>query len=447
MALTGRTGLLAALGAIMLLFVPHWWALFALEGALAVCVAADLALAGNVRKLRFHRTGDTNVRLGETANVSLIAENLGRRRVRARLRDAWPPSAGATPVIAAASDSAGFMRRSPQNNVKLSIPAGERRRVDLTLVPTRRGDRKAATVTVRSTGPLGLAARQFSRPAPWTLRVLPGFPSRRHLPGKLAKLRELTGNHIALIRGQGTEFDSLREYVDGDDVRSIDWRATARRADVVVRTWRPERDRRIYLVLDTGRTSAGRVGDIPRLDCSMDAALLLGALASRAGDRVDLLAYDRKVRARVEGVSRTDLLTSMVQAMAPLEPALIESDAAGMVSTIMSRVRQRCLVVLLTELNSAAIEEGLLPLLPQLTSRHLLMIAAVSDPRVTEMAKARGDLAAVYDAAAAERARAERRRLTAELRRFGVEVVDAPPDEIAPALADAYLALKSAGRL
>jgi uncharacterized protein (DUF58 family) len=277
--------------------------------------------------------------------------------------------------------------------------------------------------------------------------VLPGFPARRHLPGKLAKLRELTGQHVALIRGQGTEFDSLREYVDGDDVRSIDWRATARRSDVVVRTWRPERDRRIYLVLDTGRTAAGRVGDIPRLDCSMDAALLLGALASRAGDRVDLLAYDRQVRARVEGVSRTDLLPSMVQAMAPLEPALIESDAAGMVSTIMARVRQRCLIVLLTELNTAAIEEGLLPLLPRLTARHLLMIAAVSDPRVTEMAAARGDVASVYDAAAAERARGERRRLTAELRRYGVEVVDAPPEEIAPALADAYLALKAAGRL
>ena len=92
-------------------------------------------------------------------------------------------------------------------------------------------------------------------------------------------------------------------------------------------------------------------------------------------------------------------------------------------------------------------EEGLLPLLPQLTARHLVMIAAVSDPRIEEMAAGRGDLAAVYDAAAAERARAERRRLTAELRGHGVEVVDAPPDEIAPALADAYLALKAAGRL
>ncbi|EUA24282.1 hypothetical protein I552_3330 [Mycobacterium xenopi 3993] len=113
-----------------------------------------------------------------------------------------------------------------------------------------------------------------------------------------------------MTRGHGTEFDSLREYVVGDDVRSIDWRATARRADVVVRTWRPERDRRVVIVLDTGRTAAGRVGfdptardpsGWPRLDWSIDAALLLAALASRAGDHVDFLAHDRLARAAVFG--------------------------------------------------------------------------------------------------------------------------------------------------
>ena len=98
------------------------------------------------------------------------------------------------------------------------------------------------------------------------------------------------------VRGQGTEFDSLREYVRGDDVRSIDWRASARNRNVVVRTWQPERDRRVVLVLDTSRTSAGRVDDVPRLDSAMDAALLLAALAARAGDRVDFVAGDRRVR-------------------------------------------------------------------------------------------------------------------------------------------------------
>jgi uncharacterized protein (DUF58 family) len=430
MALTGRTGLLALLGAAVMVLVPSWWTLLAVNALIVALIVTDLALAGNVRALGLHRSGDGNVRLGEEASVSLIVENLGTRRLRAQVRDAWPPSAGAAP-----------------RDVALSVPPGERRRVDMRLVPTRRGDRQAVSATIRSFGPLRLAARQLSRQAPWTVRVLPAFPSRRHLPAKLSRLRELTGQHVALIRGQGTEFDSLREYVDGDDVRSIDWRATARRSDVVVRTWRPERDRRIYLVLDTGRTAAGRVGDIPRLDCSMDAALLLGALASRAGDRVDLLAYDRQVRARVEGSTRTGLLPAMVRAMAPLEPALVEADAAGMVSTLLARVRQRCLIVLLTDLNATALEEGLLPLLPQLTAKHLVMIAAVSDPRVSEMANARGDATAVYGAAAAERARADRGRVTAELRKYGVEVVDAAPEDIAPALADAYLSLKAAGRL
>jgi uncharacterized protein (DUF58 family) len=249
------------------------------------------------------------------------------------------------------------------------------------------------------------------------------------------------------VRGQGTEFDSLREYVDGDDVRSIDWRATARAADVMVRTWRPERDRHVLLVLDTGRTAAGRVGDAPRLDAAMDAALLLAALAAKAGDRVDLLAYDRGVRARVEGVPGTGLLPALVQAMAPLEATLVEPDYRGMVGTVLGRVSRRSLVVLLTALDTAPVQEGLLPVLGQLTRRHRVVLASVSDPRVDEMARSRGDAEAVYDAAAAERSRAERRRVADLLSRLGVEVVDAPPDRLAPELADRYLALKAAGRL
>src|SRR5436190_1203198 len=122
---------------------------------------------------------------------------------------------------------------------------------------------------VRTVVPLGIAARQGNHDVPWTVRVLPAFTSRRYLPEKLSRLRQLDGLVAANVRGQGTEFDSLRDYVDGDDVRSIDWRATARRDGIVIRTWRPERDRRVILVIDTGRTSAGRVGDAPRLDWSL----------------------------------------------------------------------------------------------------------------------------------------------------------------------------------
>ncbi|WP_440098980.1 DUF58 domain-containing protein [Streptosporangium sp. H16] len=454
MALTGRAALLALLGTLAVLLAPRPGPAVAGVALLIVAlVVVDLLLAGSVRPLRFTRSGERLVRLGESVAVELIVENPGPRRARGVLRDAWPPSAGAAP-----------------RHLPLDVPPGERRRLVTTLTPTRRGDREAVTVTVRSMGPLGVAARQGSHRVPWSVRVLPPFLSRKHLPAKLSRLRELEGRHPSMIRGQGTEFDSLREYVVGDDVRSIDWRATARRNDVVVRTWRPERDRRVLIVLDTGRTSAGRVGTAPiplagevpgtagrgrsrvvpgwpRLDWSMDAALLLAALASRAGDRVDFMAHDRGVRAWVSGTGRTELLSSLVNTMAPIEAELVEADSAGMVAAVMSRARRRCLVVVLTDLNPAALEEGLLPVLPRLSSRHLVLLAAVSDPQVAEMAAGRGTSELVYGAAAAEHLSAGRRRITALLRRQGVEVVDTAPEQIAPALADAYLALKAAGRL
>ncbi|MFZ4266084.1 DUF58 domain-containing protein [Streptomyces arboris] len=437
MALTGRTALLAALGSLPVgILAPSWTGMLAVNAPLSLAILCDYALAAPVRTLRFTRSGDTSVRLSDAAELQLTVTNSSRRRLRAQLRDAWPPSSWPTGTEQAASRHT------------LTVPPGEQRRLSTVLRPTRRGDRQAERITVRSYGPLGLAARQGNHRVPWTVRVLPPFTSRKHLPSRLARLRELDGRTSVLTRGEGTEFDSLRAYVPGDDTRSIDWRATARQSAVAVRTWRPERDRHILIVLDTGRTSAGRVGDVPRLDAAMDATLLLTALATRAGDRVDLLAYDRRVRARVQGRTATgDVLATVVDTLASLEPELVETDARGLSTTALSAAPRGSLIVLLTSLEAAPIEEGLLPLLPQLTRRHTVLLGAVSDPRIEKMAKARGTVEAVYDAAAGTQAQTERRNTAEKLQRHGVVVVDATPDTIAPALADAYLALKAAGRL
>jgi uncharacterized protein (DUF58 family) len=431
MALTGRAVLAAAVGVLVVgLLLPSWYGLLAVEGLVLLGVVVDLLLAAGVRGLTFERAGDTSVRLGERAEVTLTVTNPGPRPLVGLLRDAWPPSAGTT-----------------TQRHTLAVPTGERRRLTTTLIPTRRGDRPAYRVTVRSVGPLGLAARQGSHDVPWRLRVLPGFPSRRLLPAKLERLRELDGRSALLTRGAGTEFDSLREYVPGDDVKSVDWRASARNQGVVVRTWRPERDRHVLVVLDTGRTSAGRIGDIPRLDAAMDATLLLTAVANRAGDRVDLLAYDRRVRAEVRRAPRNAILPAFVQAMATLEPELVEPDFRGMAAQILRRTPRRSLIVLITGLEKEAVQEGILPILPQLTTRHEVIVAAVADPAITAMAARRGDPTAVYEAAAAEKELAERRATAADLRRKRVTVVDATPTTLASALTDTYLALKLAGRL
>jgi uncharacterized protein (DUF58 family) len=136
----------------------------------------------------------------------------------------------------------------------------------------------------------------------------------------------------------------------------------------------------------------------------------------------------------------------MVDAMAGLEPALVESDGRRLVGEVLRRPaagRWSCSSPRWTPRPGA----GLLPLLPSVTSRHTVLLAAVADPRVEQMARGGGSIDAVYDAAAGERARSERRRLTTQLRQRGVEVVDAPPETFAPAVSDAYLSLKAAGRL
>ncbi|MFI5872075.1 DUF58 domain-containing protein [Streptomyces sp. NPDC051445] len=436
MALTGRTALLAAVGSLPVgIWDAGWTGILAVNVPLALACVCDFALAAPVRRLSLTRSGDTSARLGDPADITLTLTNPSRRTLRAHLRDAWPPSSWRPGTETEASRH------------RVTVPPGERRRVTTRLRPTRRGDHRADRVTIRSYGPLGLLSRQGAHEVPWTVRVLPPFTSRKHLPSKLARLRELDGRTSVLTRGEGTEFDSLREYVPGDDTRSIDWRATARHSTVAVRTWRPERDRHILLVLDTGRTSAGRVDDAPRLDASMDAALLLAALASRAGDRVDLLAYDRRVRALVQGRTARDVLPSLVNAMATLEPELVETNARGLTATALRTAPRRSLVVLMTTLDATPVEEGLLPVLPQLTQRHTVLLASVADPHIARMATSRGNAEAVYEAAAAARAQTDRHRTAEQLRRHGVTVIDATPDGLAPALADAYLALKAAGRL
>ena len=370
------------------------------------------------------------MRQGQPTATVLAVRNTGSRAIRGALRDAWQPSAGAV-----------------GNRHRIRLTGGGSTEVSTTLVPTRRGDRRTDRVTARSLGPAGPGRPAGHAAAPGTVRVLPPFHSRKHLPSRLARLRELDGRSAVRVRGQGTEFDSLREYVRGDDVRSIDWRASARTKDVVVRTWQPERDRRVVIVLDTGRTSAGRVGDIPRLDSAMDAALLLAALAARAGDRIDFVAGDRTVRARTKGRHGNDVLAALQDTMAELEPVLAETSWHALVGALDGLGRHRALVVLLTPLEPSAVEQGLLPLVGPLTARHKVVVASVRDPALARIAAGRSDATATYHAAAAEQAIAHRDRTARLLAALGVDVLDEDADRLPVVLADHYLSLKARGLL
>lgn len=455
MAISGRVPLLLLLGVAAVVVRPAGSTVALWSLACALVVVLDLALGPRPAEVRLQRARPATIRLGEQTSAELTLTNPGRRPLRLQVRDAWQPSAGAS-----------------GNRHRVVLPGGRQQTLRTRLHPRRRGDLRADGVTVRSWGPLGLAARQRRYDVPGSVRALPAFPARKHLPSRLARLRDLDGRAAVRVRGAGTEFDSLREYVRGDDVRSVDWRASARSPQVVVRTWQPERDRRVVLVLDTSRTSAGRVGvdpatgrelagtgeddprvthAVPRLDAAMDAALLLGALASRAGDRVDLVAGDRRIRARERLAGSRDAAARLSEAMADLDPAIAEADWDLLAGAVQSLGRQRALVVLLSAVEPAAVAQGLLPVLAPLTRHHRVVVASVRDPELAAMAAldpdAAGTVDEVYDAAAAAAELERRDHTVAVLERLGVHVLDADAATLAPRLADHYLELKARGLL
>ncbi|MFC8681008.1 DUF58 domain-containing protein [Microbacterium ureisolvens] len=433
MYLTGRAPLLVALGAVpvVLLSLAGVDAWLAAAGWILLCLVlalADAAAAPDPRRITVMRRMPRRVLLGQPVRAEMVLRNTGERTLRGRVRDAWQPTAGA-----------------PAERATIDIPPGEARPVIVPLLPRRRGELRSRFVVVRSDGPLRLAGRQTRIDEPGAIRVLPPFTARRHLPSRLARLRELDGNTSVQVRGQGTEFDSLREYVRGDDVRSIDWRATARASTTMLRTWRPERDRHVVIVIDTGRTAAARVGDGVRMDAAMEAALLLAALATRAGDHVHLLMFDRAIRARVTRVDGPSLLPALVDAMAPVEPQLIDTDWDAAFAQVRALTSRPSLVVLLTAQDAAEAARGFLGSLPAIARSAHVLVGTVTDQ--AESPPERPDAADVYRAAAIERSAQDAAVVGAAIGRAGGEAITAGPDDLPPRIADRYLALKAAGRL
>ncbi|MFK0401587.1 DUF58 domain-containing protein [Microbacterium sp. NPDC090225] len=435
MFVTGRLALAVAAGVVPLVIAglagfPPYAVLGAWLGVCVVLVVIDVAFAASPRSVTVSRRVPARARLGEAVPVSVAVHNHGSRELHALLRDAWQPTAGA-----------GTARQA------LEIPSGERRRVDIPLLPRRRGELVSEFVVIRSRGPLGLAGRQAVHRVRGAIRVLPAFSSRKHLPSRLARLRELDGNTSIQVRGQGTEFDSLREYVRGDDVRSIDWRATARAGTTMLRTWRPERDRHVVIIIDTGRTAAARVGDGTRADAALEASLLLSALAARAGDHVHLLMYDRVVRARVTGVEGNALLPALTDAMAPVHARLVDTDWHGAFAAVRTLTTRPSLIVVLTAQDAAESARGFLGAFPDASRATSILVGSVTDESIVELAQQRGSREEVYLAAAAERTLRDAENVEDAIRRAGGEAISADPEDLPPRIADRYLELKAAGRL
>lgn len=424
------TVIVSMLGVLVALLTSSLAALALFELLLLLACVSDAALAPSPRKLTFQREAAASTRVHTALEQTFILSNTSGRRMRGQWRDAWPPSAAVTP-----------------SRHSFDLAPGASITTTSTITPLRRGTRKSEHVTVRIRGPLGLAGRQHSRPTLWEVRVLPPFTSRRHLPARVAQLRELEGRALLLTRGQGTEFDSLREYVAGDDVRAIDWRSTARLGTTVVRTWRPERDRRVIIVTDSGRGGALRIGENPAFDAYIETSLLMAALAGRAGDRVHVITLDAHVRSVLTDSRGTRIINRLGEAFADVEPSLDATDWQLAASEIDRFTRQRSLVVLLTTVGLSSISDRLLDILPKLSLRHTVLIGSVQRAKADLSPTPSESALQAFQTAADARSELETTAVIRSIQQLGATVVQADADELPPAIADAYIELKAHGKL
>lgn len=321
--------------------------------------------------------------------------------------------------------------------------------VDFTLSPQRRGRFTPGAIAIRSTGPLGLGARQATQQVPGQLRVYPSFRSKAEAELRLRRARMLeVGLRSASGLGTGTEFDSLRDYQIDDDVRRIDWSATARLQRAIVRTYRAELNQTVIAALDCGRSAAGVAGGVPRLDHYMDAIMALTTVANGLGDKAGLLAFDYQVRAVVPAARHQGQFGRICEAMYDRFPALAESDYRQALLDILATFPRRTMLVIFTEISEQIVEDYLLDALALVVRSHLVVVASVRDPdldRWSNDTPTEADTA--YRKAAAHASLEARSRAIARLRSIGATVVDAVPGRLGLELADTYLTVKSRGRL
>ena len=430
---TPRLALVAALLSLAALVAPEPGATLALlDAALLLAAVVDWALALPPKAVAVERALPGVVVLDDEATVTWRLRNPSRRRLRVALADELAPSL-----------------RPSRRRARLVVPPRGQVSASATVRPSRRGRFTPQELVLRVEGPLGLAARQARRRLPGVLRVHPPFRSRAEAELRIERARILeVGLRASRGRGGGTEFEALREYSPDDEFRRIDWAATARAGKTIVRTYRAERNQTVLVLLDSGRTMAGRVDDVPRLDHAMDAVMMLTAVATRLGDRVGLVAFDRSVRAVVPPGSQRAQLGRVTEAMYDLEPELVESDYRAAFAQTLARSRRRALLVLLSDLGEQAVAESLLPALPLVVRTHLVVVGGVVDPQVVAWARSTPEGAGdAYRKAAAVAALDERGRAAARLRGLGATVVDAEPGRLAPLLADTYLDAKATGAL
>jgi len=404
--------------------------------ALVVAVWADAALAPRVdqrgKAVAVFRDAPPAFSVGRAAEVTYRWVNGTARTARLGLREVRPDLLGGTQVAR-----------------RISVPRLGEARETVPVVPVRRGREQAGAFVVDTFGPLGLGRHRSTLPVPWDAAVYPPLVPVR-LRAAVAQARRRREPGITPLRqlGEGRLFESLREWVPGDDLRHIDWKATARRRKVITRQYEAERRQHVLLVLDTGRLLTADIAGVSRLDYVVQAALELAYAAVQHDDNVGVMAFADGVQHFVAPQRGRMALKRVLDVLAVVEPTLVEPDYPGAFRYLAARNRKRALTVLFTDVIDRFASDALVANVASLRPRHLPLAVTLKNPELEHAAALRPAVA--HDAfrkAAAEELLGAREQALGHMRRAGVLVLDVPPDRAAQAVVAKYLELKRRGKL
>lgn len=324
------------------------------------------------------------------------------------------------------------------------VPPGYRAKPSAIARPVARGTDAFGALFVRFRNTLGLIERRLRVPADATVRVYPDLSAVERYGTLHARNRLLeAGLRRMRMRGIGTEFESLREFADGDAFRSIDWKATARRGKVMVAHREVERSQDVMVLLDCGRLMTARLHDQRKLDYAVTAALSLASIASLASDRVGVIAFARDVLLARAPRSTKSSVRALADALCDVEPRFEEADYARAFAYVRSHLHRRSLVVLLTDVIDPIAQSLVLAELASLARRHVVVCAFMNDEAVTRALEIVPDDAdEAYASGVALGLAHERRAAIATLERAGILTLDVPARELSVATIDEYLRIK-----
>ena len=402
-------------------------AMFAWNLLLAAAWAIDVRRM-RPGSLQITRTWKGPLALGAESGVTITATNTGSIPLLVTIEDDVPaalrrelPILELEPIAAGAEGSAGY-----------------------NVLPVERGDHEVGAAAVRCRTEWGLAERWWSAPIGQAVRVYPDlYESRRQAMFLIRSRQVALEKRRAKVSALGRDFESLREYQTGDDIRDICWTATARRSKPVTKIYQPERSQAVWIKVDAGRLLRARIEAKTKLDATVDAALALAEVALAAGDRVGLITYGRAIRQRLAPDRGHRQLRAVLDALATLTPERAEADHAAAAATLLAAQKQRALVVWLTDLSETAAIPDIVESASRLSPQHVVLFALMRQPEMVAVGAAQPALEQdMYRILAAQETLERRDVLLRGLRQRGVLLVDIAPDAPAAALIDQYLRVK-----